>query len=271
MNRDEFNDLGKKHKQVEEKFRHYLLNDMYTVVRLDGRAFHTFTRGLEKPFSENFMHVMTATTSDLIKEFHATLGYTQSDEITLIFPAGRDLLFNGIHGKILSTMASYASVSFRIHSEKHLPEKNNIIATFDARVMQYSGIDKVIENLMWRETDATRNSLSMLCQSLFSQKALHGKGTKAQHDMLHSVGVNWNDLDIWKKRGTYMHRRVFQQTLSPEELAKIPKKHQPANGEVTRSSVVSVTFPPLESIISDKCTDSRYYYQLCSIIDGIVD
>ncbi len=249
MNRQEFEVLGTKQKAIESKFKHYLIDDMYTVVRLDGRAFHTFTRGLKKPFDDSLIECMENTTKALIKQFHASLGYTQSDEITLVFSNKKELPFGGVYSKILSTTASYASSFFIKQVSLHLPQKVDMVPTFDSRVVQYAHIDGVLENLLWRETDATRNSLSMLAQANFSQKQLHGKGRKAIHDMLHGIGVNWNDLPDNKKRGSYFYPTVVEKHLSEDELKMIPEKHRPT-GPVMRGLVDRLCIHPMEKIVS---------------------
>lgn len=262
MNRQEFEALGVQQKEVEAKFKHHLIDGLYTVVRLDGRAFHTFTRGLDKPFDDGLLACMESTTKALIREFHASLGYTQSDEITIVFGNTKLLPFGGVYAKILSTMASYASTHFIKQVQEHLPSKAEYTPTFDARLIQFATVDKVLENLVWRETDATRNSLSMLAQSVFSSKKLHGKGRREVHDMLHREGINWNDLPSNKKRGAYFAPKLIEKFLTDEELARIPDKHKP-KGRVIRRVIDRLDLAPMEGILHEKSSD---YEQLVSII-----
>lgn len=145
------------------------------VVRLDGRAFHSFTRGAVKPQDPRMTKAMVATTRDLVEEFHADLGYTQSDEITLTFKAHPETIFGGRIFKINSLMAAYASVRFNHHiqqsqfseSESDLRKRwTSSRATFDCRVLRCETEDDVGLALESRVDDAYNNGILSLAQTI---------------------------------------------------------------------------------------------------------
>lgn len=244
MRRDEFEALGDRMKYFEGSdtgMKH--LAELPLVVRLDGHCFHTFTRGLARPFDENFSRCMIETARYLVQETHADLAYTQSDEITLVFlpRAGKELAFDGKRQKICSIFAAKATAKFNQMVGKLLPHKADQLPEFDCRTTTYPTRAHVYENLLWRETDATRNSLTMAAGAYYSHKALEGVNSAKKHDMLMEKGVNWNDYPVHFKRGTYLKRVAVYKTLTPEELARIPKERQP-EGPVLRKEVQEVNW-----------------------------
>lgn len=242
MNRSEFESLGDKMKSYEAMNNVKAIPLLPLAVRLDGRAFHTFTKGLNRPFDSNFSFCMKETTKRLVEETNATIGYTQSDEITLVFIPTNDLQelpFAGKIQKICSIFASTASVIFSRLVAEYLPQKSHLTPVFDCRAFTLPNIKLAYECLLWRETDATRNSLSMAVSSYYSPKECFKKGLKDKHDMLHEKGVNWNDYPVHFKRGTYFKRIKYEALLSEETLLKIPEKYRPTE-PVIRSSVEEV-------------------------------
>jgi tRNA(His) guanylyltransferase len=212
------------------------------IARLDGRAFHTFTRGLNRPFDVRMGLAMQETAKALVEEFHADVGYTQSDEITLAWKT--PTLFSGRYQKLTSVLAGYASVVFARYIQRlfEYPEgarQLNSTPVFDCRVFQVPDLDTVIDVLAWREYDAVKNSVSMAAQSVYSHSQLHKKGRAVKMDMLHAKGINWNDYPVHFKRGIYFTRNTVYKYLSEAELAEIPEKHRPT-GPVLRSEVQPV-------------------------------
>lgn len=244
MNRKDFESLGDRHKRFEGLSNQYMMSDLPIMVRLDGRAFHTFTKGLKRPYDARFSVCMIETTKFLVKETNALIGYTQSDEITLILPAASEHIFGGRKSKIESITAALASTCFFKYLITNLPEKTMQTPVFDSRCWQYPNEELCVESLIWREADATRNSLTMACSAYFSQKQLQGVGRSKQHDMLHSVGVNWNDYPTYFKRGTYVQRKVMDQ----ETWGKIPDKSKPESRTFMRSEVMVIDMDPINSV-----------------------
>ena len=226
--------LGERMKEYEKVSRTKLMRRTPVIIRLDGKAFHTWTRGLDKPFDRNLMNVMQKTMLALCEQIQGcVLGYTQSDEITLVLVDYQRIessaWFDDQVQKMCSVAASIATSAFEkaLHEEiealeidaqwyqssyiwdkatnywekaKLLKEKQ-FKANFDARVFNVP-IYEVINNLIWRQQDATRNSINMVAQSLYSHKELQGIGTKElQNKMFVEKNVNWNDFEVDEKRG----------------------------------------------------------------------
>lgn len=227
--------LGERMKEYEMQSRTRLLRRTPVIIRLDGRAFHTWTRGLERPFDEDLTHIMRLTTLKLCQEIQGcVLGYTQSDEITLVLVDYQNkesmAWFDNQVQKITSVAASIATSAFEqalndVIEEKcvdaewyqsnHMGEeeikafrKAELLASkrwkanFDARAFNLP-IFEVENVLIWRQLDAIRNSILSLGQSLYSHKELQGiKCDALQKKMLEEKNVDWNDLDNKYKVGT---------------------------------------------------------------------
>jgi tRNA(His) 5'-end guanylyltransferase len=262
MNRDAFEAIGDKHKKIEAMYYNYFLPELPIVVRLDGRAFHTFTKGLRRPFDNRMSKMMIEVTKELVYQTHAKVGYTQSDEISLVFAPATDPLFGGRQSKIETTLAAIASAKFNQLLPIWLPDKINDLPTFDARAIQYPTKEMAIESLVWRETDATRNSISMAAQAHFSHNQLQKKNNKVKLDMLNEIGVNWNDYPVHFKRGEYVKRIKIEQMIPDKVWDKIPEKNRPLNRIVARSVVDTIELDPIESMFRDN------YQKLEEIIFG---
>lgn len=174
----------------------------HTIIRIDGKAFHTYTRGLDKPYDKKLMDDMAETTQFLCQEIQgARVGFTQSDEISILLTdyATRqtEAWFDGNVQKIVSVSASLATARF--NECRPLGR----LAFFDSRVFTIPEDIEVINYFLWRQRDATRNSISMLAQAHFSAKRLHGLSTGQMQELLWSEkGINWNDEEPRFKRGT---------------------------------------------------------------------
>jgi tRNA(His) 5'-end guanylyltransferase len=214
------------------------------MARLDGRAFHTFTRGLPRPFDKRLSDLMCDTTAHLIENFHAKLGYTQSDEITLFWQPMQPLEassypFDGKFQKLTSVLAGSASAFFSRHLPARIPEKGNSLAVFDCRVWTVEDMREVYLNYLWRQDDAIKNSISMAAQAYFSHKQLHGVGSEAKKQMLREIGIPWEDQPRFFKMGTFLQRVVRDVVLTQEQLERIPEKHRPS-GPVPRSFIEDI-------------------------------
>jgi tRNA(His) guanylyltransferase len=223
------------------------------LARLDGRAFHTFTRGLVRPYDPAMSRCMIETARFLVKETNARVGYTQSDEITLAWyetsQSPRDYEFDGRFQKLASVLAGMASARFCQLVSRELPAKADEVPHFDCRVWQVPTLADALDVFVWREDDATKNSVSMAASAHYSERELNGKDSAAKQELLFQKGINWNDYPAFFKRGTYIQRRSVQRALSEDELARIPEQHRPAPGAlVTRSHVVELDLPPVRRI-----------------------
>lgn len=217
-------------------------------IRVDGRAFHTFTHGLDRPFDEGFSKAMIETTKFLVSETHAKIGYTQSDEITLVFWDGShkaEPLFGGKLFKLTSIIASLTSVKFNSLVPEHIPSKVGKLVVFDARVFQMPDLSEAANLILWRWIDARKNSISMAAQAHFSPKQLHGKTAFDRLTMLAGEGVLWDDFPDHLKWGTFIQRRVVERELNEAELDRIPEHVRHLHGGLkTRSDYVELALPP---------------------------
>lgn len=229
--------LGDRMKNNYENItRYYLTRRMPVIIRIDGRAFHTFTRGFKKPFDDILVNTMQDTMKYLCENIQGcVLGYTQSDEISLVLidyaEITSDAWFGNNLQKMCSVSASMATLAFnkffseQVHDfmydccneygDSVLPEKQNDYdfaynvyfkkldtAMFDSRVFTIPK-EEVCNYLIWRQQDATRNSIQSVGQANFSQKELHGKSCNNIQDMLMlERGINWNDYSTTLKQGS---------------------------------------------------------------------
>jgi tRNA(His) guanylyltransferase len=222
-------DLGKRMKgNFEQRTRQYLPRRTYTIIRLDGKSFHTFTKGMKRPYDETFMHIMDVTTKFLCSEIQGCkFAYTQSDEISLLLTdfdtITTDAWFDGQVQKMVSVAASIATAKFNqlfmtIKFEQKV--ENQKLAFFDARVFTIPDPIEVENYFIWRQKDAVRNSLSMHAQSLYSHKELHGKSQADMHDMIHAKGENWDNLPYGFKRGRSFLKREGRWALECPDFLK---------------------------------------------------
>ena len=224
------------------------------IARLDGRSFHSFTKGLPRPYDQRLSTCMIETTKFLVEETHASVGYTQSDEISLAWfiPADSvaDYMFDGRVQKLTSILAGLASAKFLRLVIENIPEKADKIPVFDCRVWQVPTLELAAQAFLWRELDATKNSISMAAHAYFSHNSLQGlNGSDKQERLWAEKGINWNDYPTFFKRGTYVQRRTFERELTDAERMAIPEKHRPEAGQkFTRSSIVELELPPAKRV-----------------------
>jgi len=205
------------------------------MVRLDGRSFHKTTRYCERPFDAGFHSLMAAVAKTLAGETTAPCAYVQSDEITLaLWCDNRDAepYFGGRVQKIVSSLAGMASAEFNAVGRGYTDALPSIPAAFDCRAWQVPSLEEAANVFVWREQDASRNSVQMAARAVFSHKQCHGKNAGQLQEMLHEKGINWNDYPDWCKRGTYLIRRKVLRALTEAEITLIPEKHMPENGIV---------------------------------------
>jgi tRNA(His) guanylyltransferase len=214
------------------------------VVRLDGKSFHTYTKGLKRPYDERLSNLMVETMAELVDRFNANVGYVQSDEITLVWlttPDGTvELPFAGRFQKLESLLAGFTSAFFARKALEVFPEKAHLVPYFDARAFIVPTVQEAYHAVLWRQQDCTKNAISMAAQSMFSHKELQGRsGPQMQEMMWKKFGVNFNDYPAFFKRGTFARRVKEERVLTEEQLAKIPEGRRPT-GPVLRSFVDTV-------------------------------
>ena len=234
--------LGDRMKEFyEDRTRIKLPRRTFTIIRIDGKAFHTYTKGLERPFDEGLIEDMNATTAYLCKNIQgAKFGYVQSDEISLVLTDFDDLgthaWFDNNLQKMVSVAASMATAEFnKLRLIRYM--KNSMIflepedigkfkmAEFDARAFQIPFIDEVENYFIWRQQDAVRNSISSVAQSLYSTKELHGKKTSDMQELIFQKGINWNDYDFRLKRGAVIAKVEVPVLVKTKEFVNDGETH----------------------------------------------
>ncbi|KAF1997371.1 hypothetical protein P154DRAFT_524868 [Amniculicola lignicola CBS 123094] len=217
--------LATRMKQYEALHDHMLPSDSPIILRLDGHTFSRFTSFFARPFDARIHAAMTSTCSDLLKFFpQATVAYTQSDEITLVFPHGV-CSFNERVQKLASLSASYCSVRFGAHLRAALaadpspPVKEGALAKidfahFDARFFAVPSVEEALNCLIWRcRGDAVRNAVSGFARTLFSTKQMHKKTTLELKGMIREkLGGKTFEESVpgWAVEGCLMKREQFE-------------------------------------------------------------
>ncbi len=216
--------LGNRMKEYEKVNDRMLVANVPFIIRLDGVAFHTFTKKLVRPMDDILADAMQKTMLSMCMDVpYCKYGYTQSDEITLVCVIDDVLNNSGFYGgrvnKITTVTAAKATKYFNKHFfdnvEKYKKDSNafkNVtdlktyerklfIAEFDSRVFNIPEHD-IINNLIWRQQDAVRNSINALGFANLSQSQMHKKNTSQVMDMLMlEKKINWNDCCTYQKRG----------------------------------------------------------------------
>jgi tRNA(His) guanylyltransferase len=209
-----FDELDAKMRVFETAADYCVLPEMFIVARLDGRSFTRLTKEVcrfEAPFDERFRDLMVATTESLMTcGFRAIYGYTESDEISLLF-AQDEAQFGRKLRKYNSTLAAEASARFSLLLGQ--------VATFDCRISQLPNDTLVVDYFRWRSEDAARNALNAHCywtlrkRGASEQEAtsrLDGLSVGAKNELLFQEGVNFNDLPHWQKRGVGLYWEEYE-------------------------------------------------------------
>ena len=245
-------DLGVRMKEnYEYRTRYFLPRRTYTLIRVDGRSFHAYTRGCARPFDLGLMEDMDSTAIALCAAIEgAVMAFVQSDEISLLLTdfASRqtEAWFDGSVQKICSLSASIATGAFNLArqlrreeiepkanttGENPLPRHFYSLAQFDSRVWTIPDPSEVYNYFVWRQQDATRNSISMAAQAQFSHAELQGVSGNPMQELLWThKGINWNDYPAGCKRG----RMILRQ----EKLADVSFIDRRTGEEQTVENVV---------------------------------
>ncbi|WP_164749185.1 MULTISPECIES: tRNA(His) guanylyltransferase Thg1 family protein [unclassified Mesorhizobium] len=227
------------------------LSGQAVYIRIDGNRFSKFTKGMERPFDRRMSAAMIDTAKGLVTEFGAALGYTQSDEISLVLwepgPTS-EVAHGGKFQKLASRTASKATHLFykaalswglEVFVERQFPE-------FDSRAFAVSREDAA-KAIYWREIDARKNAIQMAAAKHFSPTALHRKNGDDQVAMLREIGVDFDDFPAFFRRGTLIKRVKVRREMTAEELERIPPQYRPS-GPIDRTDVIEVEMPDLRGI-----------------------
>lgn len=192
-------------KAYEETFRNVLPVRMPAIIRLDGKAFHTLTKGCERPFDEKIHAAMSGAAQALLEEVPGRMAYHQSDEVSVLLIDYNKFdsmqWFGGIVQKMVSVAASVMGVEFSSRWGKP--------GYFDARVFVVPERD--IENyFIWRQWDAMTNAITMAAQSFYSPKQLHGKHGGDKKEMLLEKDIEFDAYPAWFRMGSIVTRESVE-------------------------------------------------------------
>lgn len=221
------------------------------VARLDGRSFSNFTRGLQKPFDLRLTYLMRDTAKFLVEQTSAVIGYTQSDEISLVWymkeGQSGQYFFDGRYQKLASILSSMATGYFIRELDARLPEKAGLLPMIDARVFQVPSLRDAGKVLLQRERDAMKNSVTMAASAHFSHKQLQGVNSSTKKQWLVEKGQPWEELPAMCRKGSYFRREKVMRELTLDELSLIPEGRRP-DGPIERTEVLEVAFPDLNTL-----------------------
>ena len=279
-------DIMKRMKEnYESRSRTFLTRRTPVIMRLDGKAFHTYTKHLVKPFDEGLIEDMAATALFLCSEIQgAKVAYVQSDEISILITDFDKLTtsawFDYNVQKMTSISASLASAKFnslrlqrvfkemeklgRFSSPMLIDDPNAImfvrdmyevnintqdLAYFDSRVFNVPK-EEVANYFLARQKDAVKNSIAMLAQSLYSHKELHGKNQSDMQELSFQKGHNWNDLHWSKKRGSTIVKKTY---VGGEDLSKTDELGEP---------IITIFEEDGKTVYSKWCNDTGFWVDM---------
>lgn len=202
-----FDEIGIRMKEnYENPSKRFLPKKSNVIIRIDGKAFHTYTRGFQKPYDPVISYAMCNTMKELCSNIQgARFGYTQSDEITIVLhdkmSIKSDAWFGYNQSKMESISASIATFVFNQTIRDHIPDIERR-ALFDSRSFHIPLDYEVLNCLLWRQLDAARNSIQGYAQSMFSHKELMNKNIKEMQEMMFQKnGFNWGTISAEKRIG----------------------------------------------------------------------
>lgn len=226
--------LGQRMKDFyENRTRHLLPRRTYTIIRIDGKAFHSYTKGLTRPFDDGLIEDMDNTAIYLCNEIQGTkFAFVQSDEISILLTdfdkISTDAWFDGNIQKICSISASLATSKFNqlrlkrniefIFKYSNISNLNETFisnfesfkfANFDSRTFTIPSKNEVINYFIWRQQDCIRNSINSVAHSLYSYKDLNGKNINEIKEMCLQKNVNWDNFNIKLKNGRFIEKEIY--------------------------------------------------------------
>jgi len=243
--------LGERIKGYERAWDARFMPLCPVVARLDGKGFSKWTKGMDKPYDLRLAACLQETLRWLVERTGATVGYGQSDEMTLLFHSEdykKQMLYDARKQKLDSVLASMATARFNELAREVFPDRP--LAFFDCRTFQVPNEVEAANAVLWREFDASKNSVISLARCHFPHSRVQGLSTKQMQELLFAeAGINWNDCPDVQKRGWYFQRRTVVRPFTEDELAGIPEAHRPAaDASVRRSEVVRLELPPLARV-----------------------
>lgn len=252
MESDLFGDRIKGYENVESL--RWLNPKLPIIIRLDGRSFSSFTRGMDRPFDVKMQQLMQLTTAHMVKEAGAVVGYTQSDEISLVLVTKPEsqVYFGGRVQKMCSSLSATASVFFNSILPNFFPDRVRLLPTFDCRVFNVPSLWEAANSVLWRQLDCNKNSIQMAARSMFSHKNLQDlTGVEMVEKMRIEKNIDWNTYPTDFTQGVFFQKITLSKPFSSEEISKLPEKHKARknpNLSVERSEIKKVEFPLLSTI-----------------------
>jgi len=199
----------------ENRYRIKLTRRTPVILRLDGRAFHTLCRQMEKPFDKNFIDGMVHSARIVCEEIQgAKCAYIQSDEVSILLTDFDQLNTSAWFDYNLQKLVSVTAAMMSVNFSRWLSQMFGInYAVFDCRVFNIPK-EEVCNYFIWRQKDWMRNSVQMLASSVFSHKELQNKKVPDMLKMLRETGMNWHELEPIYRNGTFLYRKINNQGVS---------------------------------------------------------
>lgn len=198
----------------------------YSIIRIDGKNFHAFTKGLKRPFDISLQQTMGETIRSVMNLFpflHSA--YTQSDEVSFLL-GDKDPPYNGRVQKIITVVVSSFTAIFSQQRAEHMPSfKRDTIATFDGRIFTLENKEQASAYFEWREIDAVRNAVSMAARCYFSDKELHKKTRTEMIAMMKEKGIIFDNYPLHFRKGMYYTKKVVEYEYTLEEIEDLPPYH----------------------------------------------
>jgi len=253
---DDFGDRMKLYEKMEAR---RLMPLLPACVRLDGKCFSRYTKNLNRPYDMDFIDTMQQTARALVEITNACIGYVQSDEISLIWHSEEyksQIFMDGRIQKMVSLLAAECSTIFNSLVDANPTMYDKISrrrAIFDCRAWNVPNKIEAANVLLWREQDATRNSIQMAAQAVFSHKQLHKKSCSDLQEMLHQEGINWDKYPRCFKRGTFYQRYKVARPFTADEIENLPEMHEARRNpdlKIERTEIRMVDMPPFGRVLN---------------------
>lgn len=243
MKKDEFGDRMKSYERSETE--HRLDHRLPIYARMDGRSFSSFTSGMSRPYDERLSHCMIETTKIMVAKTNAVIGYTQSDEISLVWlPSDNPLsqaMFDGKIQKLSSVLSGLTTSAFMREVFNHLRGYAGRLPHFDTRIINLPNTEETINMLLWRQRDAARNAIQMVGQHHYSAKELKRVSILKMLDMIENKGDSIDFYPNYFRQGSFVRRISVEKEWRPEFT--VPEHLEQLVGTAVVRNVVEAVDP----------------------------
>lgn len=257
--------FGDKLKNIESANETKLVTSLPVYARLDGKKFSKFTNGMKKPYDDSMVDLMTNSSKKLVEMTGATMAYTQSDEISLVWIPNENtwntnIDFDGRKSKLIGELSGLASSAFMYDimndSSFEYYDYGKKLPRFDCRIFNCS-YENCAEFIHWRQIDCIKNSVSLCAQKHFSHKSLDGVSSKKRKEMLRDKGHPWEDSPDYFKYGIFVSK--FTHMMPIHDMPDVPQHIKDKTDKdhfVERKLLKSYTMPSFSTI------DENFYQTL---------